>query len=100
MMKHQTLRLPVGTYLLIHLVTGCCLFSQYSSSSTKNIFDELPALSTPPKTNCDELDHYLSIDPEHVTDAVAWWYKKQFVYPCIHHMALDYLTIPGGVFFC
>ena len=66
----------------------------------KNIFDELPALSAPLKTDHDKLDHYLSTDPEHVTDAVAWWYKKQFVYPCLHCMALDYLTIPGDLFFC
>lgn len=71
-------------------------YSQHSSSSTENIFDELPALSAPLKSDlCDELDRYLSTDPEHVTDALSWWYEKRSVYPRLHHMALDYLTIPG-----
>ena len=71
-------------------------FQPLLTSSAKNIFDNLPALSTPPKSNLrDELDCYLSTDPEHVTDALAWWYDKQHVYLHLHHMALDYLTIPG-----
>ena len=66
------------------------------SSSTKNIFDNLPALCAPSKSDLrDELDRYLSTDPEHVTDAIAWWYGKRSVYPRLHRMALDYLTIPG-----
>jgi hypothetical protein len=56
----------------------------------------LPALSAPLKSDLhDELDHYLSTDPEHVRDAIAWWYEKRLVYPRLHRMALDYLTIPG-----
>jgi len=42
-----------------------------------------------------ELDNFLSTDPEHVTDALAWWYKNRDVYPRLHRMALDYLSIPG-----
>ena len=87
-------------YLLIHHNTGCRLFLQHSSSSCENIFDELPALSAPPKSDLrDELDRYLSTDPEHVTNALAWWYEKRLVYPRLHRMALDYLTIPGD-FYC
>jgi hAT family C-terminal dimerisation region len=70
------------------------------SSSSKNIFDDLPALSAPSKSDLrDELDRYLSTDPEHVTDAIAWWYEKRLVYPRLHRMALDYLTIPGEFVF-
>jgi hAT family C-terminal dimerisation region len=47
----------------------------------------------------DELDRYLSTDPEHVTDAIAWWYEKRTVYPRLHRMALDYLTIPGELIY-
>ena len=43
----------------------------------------------------DELDHYLSTDPEQVTDIFKWWYERKGTYPCLHRMALDYLTIPG-----
>ena len=56
----------------------------------------MPALSAPLKSDLrDELDRYLSTDPKHVTDAIAWWYEKRSIYPCLHRMALDYLTIPG-----
>jgi hAT family C-terminal dimerisation region len=69
---------------------------QPSSSLSENIFDDLPALSAPPESDLhDELDRYLSMDPEHVTNALAWWHRKRFVYPRLHRMALNYLTIPG-----
>ncbi|KAG1859087.1 hypothetical protein C8R48DRAFT_605803, partial [Suillus tomentosus] len=41
------------------------------------------------------LDHYLSADVEHVTDAIAWWHECCSSYPCLSRMALDYLTIPA-----
>ena len=60
------------------------------------MFDVLPALSAPCSSDlCDELERYLSTDPEHVTDVCAWWYEQRLVYPRLHRMALDYLTIPG-----
>jgi len=66
---------------LTYLEMSGLLFFQRSSSSFENIFDELPALSAPPKSDLrDELDRYLSTDPEHVTDALAWWYEKWAVY--------------------
>ncbi|KAG6874644.1 hypothetical protein C0992_007137, partial [Termitomyces sp. T32_za158] len=34
-------------------------------------------------------------DHEKVVDVIAWWKKKQAVYPCLAHMALDYLNIPA-----
>ena len=42
-----------------------------------------------------ELDKYLDADPEHVTNALTWWYEHKHVYPRLHRMALDYLSIPG-----
>ena len=71
-------------------------FLRHSSPSTENLFDDLPALSAPPKSDLhDELDRYLSTDPEHVTDAFSWWFERRSVYLRLHHMALDYMTIPG-----
>ena len=53
-------------------------------------------MSAPSKSDLrDELDRFLSTDPEHVTDAIGWWYEKRHVYPRLHRMALDFLTIPG-----
>lgn len=74
------------------------LFRQDTTSTceSENIFDDLPALIAPAATElCGELDRYLSTDPEHVTDVLAWWYARRAIYPRLHQMALDYLTIPG-----
>ena len=61
-----------------------------------NIFDNLPSLQVPkPAELYSELDRYLGTDPEHVTNAIAWWYKHKHIYPHLHWMALDYLSIPG-----
>ena len=67
-----------------------------STSEPENMFDDLPALIVPASTELrGELDRYLSTDPEHVTDVLAWWYERRAIYPRLHRMALDYLTIPG-----
>ena len=86
-----------GEFLLSNSLLITDLFDdQPSLSSSNNIFDDLPALSTPPDSDLhDELDRYLRMDPEHVTNALAWWHEKRFVYPRLHRMALDYLTILG-----
>jgi hypothetical protein len=66
------------------------------SSKSKNIFDNLPSLQAPKLAELrGELDNFLSTDPEHVTDALAWWYAHKDEYPRLHRMALDYLSIPG-----
>ena len=60
------------------------------------MFDGLRALIAPASTELrDELECYLSTDPEHVTDVIAWWYERRAVYPRLYCMALNYLTIPG-----
>lgn len=67
-----------------------------SNIQTSNIFDDLPSLSAPKPTELrDELDRYLSTDPEHVTDVLLWWQEHRAMFPCLSRMALDYLTIPG-----
>ncbi len=61
------------------------------------MFDDLPALSAPSSLEFhDELDWYLSTDPEQVSNVIGWWYEYRGAYPCLHRMALDYLTIPGA----
>ena len=59
------------------------------------MFDDLPLLSTPHQHECTELERYLSIDTEHVKDALLWWFEHKHVYPQLSRMALDYLSIPG-----
>ena len=65
------------------------------------MFDNLLALSAPSSLELrDELDQYLATDLEQVTgnagkDIISWWYERQGVYPRLHRMAQDYLTMPG-----
>jgi hAT family C-terminal dimerisation region len=65
------------------------------------MFDNLPALSALSTLELrDELDTYLSADPEQVggntsKEVISWWYERRGAYPRLHRMALDYLTIPG-----
>ena len=67
---------------------------------TKNIFDSLPTICAPKATDlCDELDRYLSTDPEHTNDVLLWWAEQKAIYPCLSRMALDYLSIPGMLFY-
>jgi hypothetical protein len=60
------------------------------------MFDALPSLAAPTATDLrDELDRFLSTDPEYVQDVLMWWFEKQDRYPRLSRMALDYLSIPG-----
>jgi hypothetical protein len=46
------------------------------SSGPKNVFDNLPSLSTPTQKELqNKLDWYFSTDPERINDVLAWWYK-------------------------
>lgn len=65
------------------------------SSSSENMFDNLATLAPPKREVRDELEKYLSVDPEPVSDALLWWFEHKHVYPRLSRMALDYLSIPG-----
>lgn len=63
------------------------------------MFDELPALAAPTQSDLrDELECYLSSDPEHVGDVLLWWFERQQAYPSLSRMAMDYLSIPGAYY--
>jgi hAT family protein len=65
------------------------------SSKSNNIFDNMATLTAPKTMDLhDELDHYLSSDPEHVVDAVCWWHDRHTEYPCLLRIAINYLIIP------
>ena len=60
------------------------------------MFYNLPSLAPPKAADlCDELNRYLSTDPEAVEDVLAWWYARRGLFPRLSRMALDYLSIPG-----
>ncbi|KAJ8515393.1 hypothetical protein ONZ45_g7180 [Pleurotus djamor] len=73
--------------------------TQHSSAAPKrtdNIFDSLPALSAPiAREHRDELERYLSTDPEMTTNVIQWWVERRSMYPRLSRMAIDYLTIPA-----
>lgn len=70
--------------------------AQVQTSASNNIFDNLPALQAPQASDQhDELERYLSTNPEHVGDVLVWWHEHKHIYPRLYRMALDYLSIPG-----
>jgi hypothetical protein len=44
-----------------------------------------------------EIQEYLGLPVEGVKDPLEWWTKNKYVYPNLHRMALDYLSIPGSL---
>jgi hypothetical protein len=50
------------------------------------------SVATRPRVN--ELREYLSRPVEKVADPLKWWTNNRHVYPNLHRMALDYLSIP------
>jgi len=51
------------------------------------------SVTTSPRPN--EIQEYLSHPVENVKDALKWWVENKYVYPKLHRMALDYLSIPA-----
>lgn len=84
------------TFSDVSVQTAYLPFQKREKSSSKNVFDELPAFAAPqPSDLRDELERYLNSDPEHVADVLAWWFKRQHTYPALARMAMDYHLIPG-----
>jgi len=48
-------------------------------------------------TRLSEIDEYLRLPVENVSDPLKWWYDHRRVYPNLSRMALDYLSIPGKI---
>ena len=71
------------------------IFASQASSSSKNIFDDLPDLAPTAADYRDELECYLATNVENVKDPLMWWYERREKFPRLSRMARDYLTIPG-----
>ena len=52
-------------------------------------------LSVATRPRASEIQAYLSLPVEAVKDPLEWWANNKHVYPNLHRMALDYLSIPG-----
>ena len=71
-------------------------FAQWLSQDSYNIFDNLPCLVEPKSSELrDELDRYLSTDPEQVDNVLVWWNDRSASFPSLSRMALNYLSIPA-----
>lgn len=62
------------------------------------MFDTLLKTSSKAVTH-DEIDRYLTTDTEDVKNVLSWWWERKSLYPCLSRMALDYLSIPGMIYF-
>ena len=42
-----------------------------------------------------EIQEYLSLPVENVKNPLKWWENNKHIYPSLHRIALDYISIPG-----
>jgi hypothetical protein len=87
--KENEMNAPVGFHKIFNF-----LLTPYMQA-TGNIFDNLPALTAPKAALRNEVDRYLSTDPEQTSDVLMWWNDRRTLFPCLSRMALNYLSIPG-----
>jgi len=52
-------------------------------------------LSVATRPRPSEIEEFLSQPVESVEDPLKWWFNKRHIFPNLHRMALDYLSIPG-----
>jgi hypothetical protein len=66
-------------------------------SNTKNDdgFTSFGNLSVTTAPRASEIQEYLGHAVENVHNPLKWWVDNKYVYPNLHRMALDYLSIPG-----
>ena len=71
------------------------ILQEIDHTSSDNIFNALPALSTVSKSLLDELTQFWSSPTELTLDPLRWWADRQVIYPRLSRMARDYLSVPG-----
>jgi hypothetical protein len=69
--------------------------SKDGSSKNNDGFASFGNLSVTNRHRASEIQGYLSLPVENVIDPLKWWTDNKYVYPNLHRMALDYLSIPG-----
>lgn len=81
MMATKTTTIPPQVPLMWGLLTILVFFLDlfFYAQSSNNIFDSLPSLAQTLSDKRDELDHYLSPDPEDVQDGVTCSYTSALV---------------------
>jgi hypothetical protein len=69
--------------------------SQDSTTKGDDGFASFGNLSVTTCPRASEIEEYLSHVVENVKDPLKWWVDNKYVYPNLHRMALDYLSIPA-----
>jgi hypothetical protein len=64
-------------------------------SEPSNFFDSVLDVTTSSLGDSDELNCYLAMEVEEVKDALMWWHERCATFPCLSHMAQNYLSILG-----
>jgi hypothetical protein len=59
-------------------------------------FGDLSVTSAP---HASEIQEYLSFPVDNIKEPLKWWVDNKNVYPNLHRMALDYLSIPGKSYY-
>lgn len=59
------------------------------------MFDNLLRAKPAADESDDEIQRYLDAKTEEVENPLASWQARSELYPRLHRMALDYLSIPG-----
>lgn len=68
-------------------------------SNADNGFASFGNLSVTTCPRESEIQEYLALPVENVQDPLKWWTDNKKVYPNLHRMALDYLSIPSKYYF-
>ncbi|TFY82867.1 hypothetical protein EWM64_g1152 [Hericium alpestre] len=82
------------SYALVELEADEIEEAEGPAKPLQNMFDNMASISRPTRAPQDELTRYLTAATENVPDPILWWKTHKSLYPCLYHMAIDYLTIP------
>jgi len=66
-----------------------------TNSNTDDGFASFGHLLVTTCPHASEIQGYLNLPVKNMKDPLRWWVNNNFVYPNLHCMALDYLSVPG-----
>jgi len=66
-----------------------------SNMNYDGVFSSFGDLSVTTAHHASKIQEYLNHPDENVKGPLKWWDDNKKHYPMLHHMALDYLSIPG-----
>ena len=79
-------------YVSGHLYVNAHPYYQLSTNLTFEDFSDIPMDGI---EDLNELDEYLSLPIEWVSNPIRWWWEHCTIYPWLSSMAFDFLSAPG-----